>query len=156
MHPTRVLMVCLGNICRSPMAHAILDHKLAAAGLGSGFLVDSCGTGPWHVGERPDPRTLAVLDAHAVPSTHRARQLHPSDADFDWILCMDASNLANVRRALGGALDPQRARLMLEPVGGGEVPDPYTGGPEDFLAVYRMLDRAADAWISRWTARRSV
>lgn len=149
MAKQRILMVCLGNICRSPMAHALLAHKLVERRLTHRFEVDSCGTGPWHVGERPDPRTLDVLRAYAVPCTHRGRQLNASDADFDWILCMDAANLVNVRQALGPAVH-DKAYLVLEPVGGGDVPDPYAGGPEDFLAVYQQLDRATDAWLARW------
>lgn len=148
---TRVLLVCLGNICRSPMADALLRHKLDQRGLGDRFEVDSAGTGAWHVGERPDPRTAQVLRAHGVPVVGRARQVAPSDFQtFDHILAMDRSNLSKLQ-SLCPAPHRGKIALALEPTTGGEVPDPYYDD-NGFEHVYALLDEALDAWLERWSA----
>jgi protein-tyrosine phosphatase len=138
--PVRVLFVCMGNICRSPMAEAVFRHLVAEAGLAERFAIDSAGTGGWHVGEPPHPGTLAILAAHAVePGPQRARQLRPADfATFDDIVAMDEENLAEMRRFRH---DPQaRVSLLLDHapgLGTHEVPDPYyTGG---FERVYQLV-----------------
>lgn len=153
----RILFVCLGNICRSPLAEGVLRRRLEAAGLGHVEL-DSAGTGDWHVGQPPDPRTVAVARARGIDiSGLRARQVHMDDFhEFDLILCADRSNLAALRR-----LAPAGARaevaLLRDWAGAGqdglEVPDPYTGGEEDFEAVHAMLDAAADAIVARLHGR---
>ncbi len=150
---SRLLLACLGNICRSPLAEGILRSKAAAQGLA--LHLDSVGTGDWHVGQPPDPRTIAIARRHGLDiSGLRARQLCATDFDdFDLILCADRSVLAEVRR-----LAPAHARapsaLLLDWAGvarDGDVPDPYTGGTEEFLAVYRLLERAADGVLARLT-----
>lgn len=139
----RVLMVCLGNICRSPMAEAVLAH------LAPQWSVDSAGTGAWHVGEAPDRRTLAVLRQHGIATSHRGRQVQPADfRAFDLILAMDRQNLRDLT-----ALRPAdaTARLALlgdyDPEGVAEVPDPYYDGPEAFAAVYAQCERCCRALV---------
>mgnify|MGYP002817689618 CR=1 FL=1 len=150
--PVRVLFVCLGNICRSPMADALLRHKLSEKGLAGAFEVDSCGTGAWHRGEPPDPRTQDTLRAHGVPVVGRARQVSADDFErFDAILAMDRSNLAKLKR-MAPQEHAHKIALALEPTTGGEVPDPYYGDGDGFERVYRLLDDALDRWIGRWTS----
>lgn len=143
----RVLCLCLGNICRSPTAEAVLRAHAARAGLA--WQIDSAGTGNWHIGQPPDARMQAAARAQGFDlSGQRARQLVASDFDgFDLILAMDASNLADAqRRAPVGS----RARLVrfLDEAGiGGDVPDPYYEG--NFDGVVALVDRAAAAIIDR-------
>jgi protein-tyrosine phosphatase len=146
---TGVLFVCLGNICRSPLAEGTFIHRARQRGVLGRFDVDSCGTGAWHVGERADPRSLAVAARHGIELPSIARQLDPQrDFDrFQWLIPMDRSN----RRALLAAgADPARARLMrsFDPAlaaadeGAMEVPDPYEWAGDGFESVYQMLDAA--------------
>lgn len=143
-----VLFVCLGNICRSPLAEGVLRAEVARRGLVVD--VDSCGTGSWHVGEHPDPRSVAVAAAHGVDiSRHRARQLAARDFDrFDWIVAMDGDNL-QVARQRGQAAGGEPTKLdrvvpfmrFVEGARGQDVPDPYYGGPEGFEHVYQLIAR---------------
>lgn len=148
--PTRVLFVCLGNICRSPLGHGILEHLVRQRGL-AGFEVDSCGTGPWHEGEPPNRHSQAVAKAHGIDiSRQRARQVRAADFDhFDWILAMDRSNQADLlHMAPAGARD--RVRLLLE-FGADpqlrDVPDPYYGGPEGFRHVFELIHGACEGFL---------
>src|ERR1700724_1146916 len=139
--PYRVCLVCLGNICRSPMAETVLRAEVAAAGLAGAVVVDSAGTGDWHVGDAMDGGARAALTSRGYDgSTHRARQFQPSWlARRDLILAMDTRNLADLRRM---ARDPSsqgddRIRLFgevggLTAAGGGDIPDPWGGGPDEF------------------------
>jgi protein-tyrosine-phosphatase len=142
-----VLFVCLGNICRSPLGEAVLADLVARRRDAARWTIDSAGTGGWHVGKPPDPRTLAVCRRYGIASSHRARQVEAADfLRFDRILAMDGENLANLRAlrpadataALGllGEVDPERA---------GDVPDPYYGGDDGFEAVYRQVLRCCVA-----------
>ena len=151
--PVRLLVVCLGNICRSPMAEGVLRARIEASPLAGRVTLDSVGTGDWHVGEPPDPRAIATAERHGVDiSSLRARQL--SRADFlhhDWLLCADRSNLRDVR-ARGPVDAHARCALLLDWAGVApdtDVPDPYTGGEAEFEAVWAMLDRAAQGVIAR-------
>ncbi|GAB3733806.1 low molecular weight protein-tyrosine-phosphatase [Luteimonas pelagia] len=153
----RLLVVCLGNICRSPMAEGALRSRLASAGLAGRVEVDSAGTGDWHVGAPPDPRAIACARRHGVDiSMQRARQIVRADYDAHaWLLCADASVLREVaRRAPADARG--RAVRMLDwawPGGGPsdlpgdpcrlDLADPYTGGVDDFEGVWRRIDAAA-------------
>ena len=157
--PLRLLMLCMGNICRSPMAEGALRARLLQAGMAGEVQVDSAGTGGWHAGDPPDPRAIATAAAHGVDIAGlRARQLHAGDFDrFDWILCADRDNLAQA-----GARKPVvshgRPVLLLEwaGVGGGrEVPDPYAGGPRDFTRAWKLVDDAATRIVARVRAGRA-
>lgn len=137
---TRVLFVCLGNICRSPMAEGILSHL--AAKMSYTIQVDSAGTGHWHVGEPPDPRAIRCLNSYGIDiSGLRARQITEADFHrFDLILAMDTDNLKALQRAYRGGTQPQlftRFCGLTEL----EVPDPYYGDERDFEAVYHLLYR---------------
>ncbi len=138
----RIALVCLGNICRSPMAHVVLEARLEDAGLADRIEVQSSGTGDWHVGNRMDRRAAATLTAAGYdPSRHRARQYDAaSAAGVDLVLAMDSQNLADI-----GGSSP---RVMLfrdfDPVGtGGDVPDPYYGGDAGFEEVLTMVERTS-------------
>jgi protein-tyrosine phosphatase len=137
----RIELVCLGNICRSPMAHVVLDARLADAGLDDHVDVTSSGTGDWHVGNPMDRRAAATLTAAGYDATrHRARQWSGNDADL--VLVMDAQNLADV----GGATDRVRLFRDFDPVDpGDDVPDPYYGGDSGFEEVLAMVERTASA-----------
>jgi protein-tyrosine phosphatase len=148
-----LLVVCLGNICRSPMAEGVLRAHIEASPLAGKVILDSVGTGSWHVGQPPDPRATAIAARHGVDiSGLRARQLSREDfIRHDWLLCADRSNLRDVR-ARGSADAHSRRALLLEWAGigtGEEVPDPYTGGEAEFEAVWTMLDRAAHGVVAR-------
>jgi len=148
----RIALVCLGNICRSPMADVVLTARLDRAGLAGHVEVTSAGTGGWHVGKPMDPRAAATLTTAGYDaSRHRARQFAAAWLDDrDLVLAMDASNLADVRAA-GAGVDEGRVRLFrdFDPVGpGGEVPDPYYGGDAGFEEVLAMVERTADALVT--------
>ncbi len=140
-----VLFLCMGNICRSPLAEGIFLHLARRRGAADRFRVDSCGTGGWHTGEPPDPRARAVAEKHGVELPSRARQLDPSrDASaFDLIIAMDASNREN---AIAAGVPAEKIRLMrsFDPnaPADADVPDPYYGGARGFDDVYAMLDSA--------------
>ena len=141
----RVLVVCLGNICRSPLAEAALREELAAAGLGDRVTVDSAGTGDWNVGKPPDPRMITAATGSGLALEGTARQIAAADlADSDLILVMDRQNLADVQALAPDDHTRRRVALFLEYAGtGGEVPDPYYGGDEGFTEVVTMVRDAA-------------
>lgn len=145
----RIGFVCLGNICRSPMADVVLRARVDEAGLAGEVLVDSCGTGGWHVGDPMDRRAAATLAAADYdPSSHRAQQWTPAWLeDHDLLLAMDAQNLAD----LGGRTADGRVALFRDwdPVGrGGDVPDPYYGGADGFEEVLTMVERTCAALVA--------
>jgi len=136
---TSVLFVCLGNICRSPLAEGVFRQTVEQAGLSESFLIDSAGTGSWHQGHPPDPRSVGVAAAYGIDiSGLRARQVTEADFDrFDLILAMDRDNLASLRR-IGGQDHAARIRLFLERPER-NVPDPYYGGADGFETVYELV-----------------
>lgn len=143
--PVKILMVCLGNICRSPLAEGILQSKLPAGD----FIVDSAGTGNWHAGEGPDKRSVATAKNRGLDiSCQKARQIKVSDfTEFDHIYVMDTSNLSDVQKLAPNASAKAKVKLMMNEVHPGKnvnVPDPYYGGPEGFDNVYDMLDEACE------------
>jgi protein-tyrosine phosphatase len=153
--PYRIVLVCLGNICRSPMAHVVLAEHLDRAGLAAEVEVTSGGTGDWHVGGPMDRRAAAVLTSHGYDaSQHRAQQFQPSWHDeHDLVLAMDAQNLADLE-ALAEQLAGTERRLRLfrefDPLatdGDLEVPDPYYGGDDGFDHVMAIVRRTADGLV---------
>lgn len=145
-------MVCLGNICRSPLAEGAARAHLERSGL-DWVVVDSAGTGGWHAGEPPDHRSIAVAAGAGVDIRgQRARKLRTADFEhFDWLLCADHSVLRDVRAMAPRGASAQAA-LLLEWAGmgaGAEIPDPYTGGGEDFRRVWAMVDAAAAGIVER-------
>ena len=143
----RVLFVCLGNICRSPTAHAVFEHLVEAEGLADVIEVDSAGTGSWHVGAPPDRRAVAAAAERGYRMGHlRARQVQPDDIErFDYVLAMDHANLQDLRRKASRSLHA-RIRLFLEfgdSPGQDEVPDPYYGGEDGFGLVLDLVESAA-------------
>lgn len=130
----RVTFVCLGNICRSPMAEGVFAHLVQEAGLSDRIKVDSCGTGSWHVGENPHRGTQKVLKKNAIKYTHRSRQLSHNDlAEADYLIAMDRSNKEGIER-LGNT--QAEVRMLLEFASDAsilEVPDPYYTGGFDYV-----------------------
>lgn len=146
-------MVCLGNICRSPMADGLLRKKVSELQLN--WTVDSAGTANYHVGEAPDRRMRATGKQFNTPIDDlRARQFTSMDfVDFDLIYVMDKSNYENVIKLSKSDADRQKVKLILDELDqekGMEVPDPYYGGEEGFIAVYNMLDEATEMIIKKY------
>jgi len=155
--PVRVLMVCMGNICRSPTAEAVLRHKLREAGLEGQVLVDSAGTHSWHGGQPPDPRAIRHAARRGYDLQNlRARVVTGADFErFDLILAMDWDNLAELEdrcpephRPKLGRLT-QHARRFASPV----VPDPYRGGPEGFDHVLDLVEDACEGLVAHLSRR---
>lgn len=143
----KVLFVCMGNICRSPMAQGVFEHLVAEAGLTQYIEIDSAGTHAYHIGEPPDRRAIATAKQRGIDlSTQRARQVEADDGrEFDYILVMDQDNLAGVRAALPPSTR-NKPRLFLEFARSHdhrEVPDPYYGGQGGFDQVLDMITDAA-------------
>lgn len=161
--PYRVCLVCLGNICRSPMAETVLRAELERAGLSRAVTVDSAGTGDWHVGERMHGPARAELSRRGYDgSAHRARQIGPSWLDgYDLLLAMDLSNAADLRR-MAHDQDPEvasRIRLLrsFDPALAqddpyrAQVPDPYGGYPDDYARAFDLIQAAAAGLTRRLT-----
>ena len=144
----RMLFVCLGNICRSPTAEGVMRHLVEEEGLGGEIELDSAGTGGWHVGDSPDPRSREAARRRGIVVAGAARQVSRADFDdFDLILAMDRANLRDLREI---APPDGRAELKLlrefdpDSAGGGDldVPDPYYGGPDGFDDVLDLVEAA--------------
>ena len=148
----RILVVCLGNICRSPLAEAALREEIAAAGLSEQVTVDSAGTGDWNLGKPPNERMAVAAAASGLTLGGTARQIAQADlADSDLILVMDRSNLADVRALAPDEQTRDKVRLFLDYAGQGdtEVPDPYYGEDEGFANVVAVVRPAARAIADR-------
>jgi protein-tyrosine phosphatase len=156
---TSILFVCLGNICRSPLAEGVLQHKLDAQGLTTRFVLDSAGCGGWHAGEPPDRRSIAVAARHGVAiDTQAARQLTADDFDrFDLILGMDRKNIRELNEIAPDAFR-DRIHLFLEFAGRGEkeVPDPYFGDATGFADTYRLIRAAAEGLADRLAQTKAI
>ncbi len=150
----KILMVCLGNICRSPLAKGILKHKIREKGLD--WYVDSAGTGGWHAGELPDRRSIKVAQKFGIDITdQRARQFKTADLDsFDVILAMDGANLKDLKYYAKHPEQKEKIQLIMNfarPQSDDEVPDPYYDNR--FQLVYDLLDEACDAVIEKYNGR---
>ena len=145
----RITLVCMGNICRSPIAEAVLRAEFARAGLGDRVAVDSAGTGAWHIGEDADPRARAVLQRRGYALSHAARQFDPAwFGSRDLILALDESNLRALQRLAPDRDAAGRLRLLrsYDPEADGvdlDVPDPYYGGHDGFEQVLTLIEAAA-------------
>lgn len=154
--PTRLLFVCLGNICRSPSAENIMNHLVQERQLGGQITCDSAGTASYHIGSPPDRRMAAAAQDFGITLTGKARQFEPADFDrFDWILAMDRHNYRDIL-----ALDPagkytHKVKMMCDYCHSHtdtEVPDPYYGGPEGFTYVIELLMDACNGFLDQIAA----
>lgn len=145
----KILMVCLGNICRSPLAEGILQAKV-----GDNHLVDSAGTGNWHVGEHPDRRSVAVAKKYGVDiSDQRAMHFNPIFfKEFDLIFAMDKQNSIDLQQLARNEEEKEKVKLILKEGTGlaHNVPDPYYDGEDAFEHVYQLLDEATDGIIKKY------
>lgn len=146
----KILMVCLGNICRSPLAEGILQHKISNA-----HQVDSAGTSAYHIGNPPDKRSILQAKKHGIDiSQQKARQFVAKDFDaFDLIYVMDQSNYANVLLLANNQAQRNKVDLILNelnPNQNQKVPDPYYGGQDGFEQVFELLDAATDAIVKKY------
>jgi len=143
-------MVCLGNICRSPLAEGILKSKIDS----DNIFVDSAGTGHWHVGNKPDPRSIEVAKKYQIDiSNQRGRQFSKQDFDnFDYIFVMDSSNKEDVLSLARNGADKAKIHLILDELFANkniDVPDPYYEGSQGFESVYQMLDQSCESIVNR-------
>lgn len=162
--PYRITVVCLGNICRSPIGEVVLRHRVEQAGLADLVTVDSAGTGDWHIGHDADPRAIATLVDFGYAIDHTARQItHDWFDRIDLALAMDVSNYENLTLLMARveatselrmfrSFDPELADIP-EPSEALTVPDPYYGADGDFVDVLRMIERAADGLVAQLPSR---
>lgn len=144
-----VLFVCLGNICRSPLAEGVFRDLVEKNGVSDRFDIESAGTGGWHVGEPPDSRANLVAASHGVVLESRARQVVETDLHrFDWVIAMDRDNLSALQSMAVGSDTQLHLLREFDPSGGGdEVPDPYYGGASGFQTVYEMIRRSCEGLL---------
>ena len=148
----KIIFVCLGNICRSPVAEGIMLHLKEKYQLD--VEIDSAGTASYHIGEAPDRRTIANAAKHGIDLTNlRARQFEVKDFDkFDWILAMDINNMNTLKRMTVEQKHLQKIKLMLDfahPFSNAEVPDPYYGTEKDFELVFNLVNKACRSIVNQ-------
>ena len=151
MSKISVLFVCLGNICRSPLGHGIFEHKLEQKGIRDQFIVDSCGTGSWHIGNQPHEGSIDIAKKNGISiQDQQSRELEVSDfEDFDWIIAMDRQNFKDIK-ALTGKECSAKIHLMREfdPFDTGmDVPDPYYSG--GFEGVFEIIERSCEVLLEK-------
>ncbi|MBN4070733.1 low molecular weight phosphotyrosine protein phosphatase [Olleya sp. AH-315-F22] len=142
---TKIVMVCLGNICRSPLAEGILKSKLPE----NIFFIDSAGTSNYHIGEQPDRRSITIAKKYGIDiSAQEGRQFVLSDFDaFDYIYAMDSENYNNIISLARNSQDRAKVKLILNELNDSsivDVPDPYYGGEQGFENVYKLLEKACE------------
>ncbi|MCA1368955.1 low molecular weight phosphotyrosine protein phosphatase [Bradyrhizobium sp. BRP14] len=152
MKPVRILFVCLGNICRSPLAEGVMRELAKRAGCGQTIVVDSAGIGAWHVGDPPDRRSIAIARAQGIDIAGlRGRKIAMADfSDFDLILGMDGSNVRDLRR-LAPSAAAHKVHLFLHYAQGRneDVPDPYYEAAEAFEALYQALEAGCSSLLAK-------
>jgi protein-tyrosine phosphatase len=149
---TAILFVCLGNICRSPLAEGLFRHHAAKAGMITRFMIDSAGTGGWHAGEAPDRRSIAVAAGHGVEIAYqKARKVRSDDFEhFDLILGMDRQNVMDLIKLRPKSAKAEVALYLDYALGAKkDVPDPFYGELPDFEGVYRLCDEASTALLTK-------
>ncbi len=151
--PVHLCFVCLGNICRSPTAAAVMAHLVDQAGLATEIIIESAGTGGWHVGDGADPRAQAEARRRGVPMHHSAQKFTASDfAQFDLVLAMDRENRDDLLAIVPDDDAAGKVRLLrsYDPAAppDAEVPDPYYGGPDGFAHVFDMVERACQGLLT--------
>lgn len=142
----KVLFVCLGNICRSPLGEAVFNYKASALDMDA----DSAGTAAYHVGENPDHRSIEVARKHGVPISHKARKFVAEDFDrFDYVIAMDEQNYDDMKALANGSTEHLYLLREFDPDSNGNlnVPDPYYGGIDGFEKVFQMVSRSVDGLI---------
>lgn len=152
MKKHKVMFVCTGNICRSPLAHAVLEHKAAEGGLANLLELESSGLHSYHVGEQADQRMRKTAEQHGVNLSHKARRLRSEDlAEYDLLLAMDRSHLREMQSMAAGAPElVQKIRLFgsyIDSARAPDIPDPYYGGQEGFERVFEMVDAGCSALL---------
>ena len=154
-----ICFVCLGNICRSPLAEGVFKHLAGQAGRAAEFHVESAGTGGWHVGEAPDLRSQRVALAHGIRLESHAQQFRAQDfARFDRVLALDGEIASDLRHLAPSAAARAKIHLLreydAEADGNHDVPDPYYGGPDEFERVYAMVERGCAGLLKELIAPR--
>jgi protein-tyrosine phosphatase len=153
----RICFVCLGNICRSPTAHGVMERVVAEAGLAASVVIDSAGTAAYHIGELPDERSRTAARRRGIELDHLARQFTRADLDrFDLVIAMDRQNLEKLKALLGGRTTPEVVLLRsFDPTAahGAEVPDPWSGGERGFEEVLDQCERACKGLLAHLRGR---